>query len=94
MIADKRLGRKNGRGFYRYHDGQKTGVDTTVYRLLGVRPQERHSPTVVEQRLVYAMLNEAAMAVGEGVVRQAARRRHRRHLRHRLSAVPRGARSA
>ena len=26
-----RLGRKNGRGFYRYHDGHKTGVDETVY---------------------------------------------------------------
>ena len=27
------------------------------------------SPETIEQRLLYAMLNEAAMAVGEGVVR-------------------------
>ena len=68
MIADKRLGRKNGRGFYHYRAGEKTGVDMTAYDVLGVRPQGRHAPTVVEQRLVYSMLNEAAMAVGEGVV--------------------------
>ena len=71
MIADKRLGRKNGRGFYRYEDGKKAGVDTGVYGMLGIRPQEGISPTMIEQRLVYAMLNEAAMAAGEGVVRSA-----------------------
>jgi len=69
MIADQRLGRKNGRGFYHYHQGHKTGVDEKVYDLIGVRPQEKHSPASIEQRLVYIMLNEAAMAAGEGVVR-------------------------
>lgn len=69
MIADQRLGRKNGRGFYHYHKGHKTGVDEKVYDLLGIRPQEKHSPASIEQRLVYIMLNEAAMAAGEGVVR-------------------------
>ena len=39
--------------------------------MLGIRPQEGISPTMIEQRLVYAMLNEAAMAAGEGVVRSA-----------------------
>ena len=71
MIADKRLGRKNGRGFYKYADGKKGGIDESVYQVLGVRTQEGISPTMVEQRLVYAMLNEAAMAAGEGVVRTA-----------------------
>ncbi|MEP7326593.1 MAG: fatty acid oxidation complex subunit alpha FadJ [Gemmatimonadota bacterium] len=69
MIADQRLGRKNGRGFYHYHQGHKTGVDEKVYDLLGIRPQEKHSPATIEQRLVYIMLNEAAMTAGEGVVR-------------------------
>jgi 3-hydroxyacyl-CoA dehydrogenase/enoyl-CoA hydratase/3-hydroxybutyryl-CoA epimerase len=69
MIADERLGRKNGRGFYQYRKGHKAGVDESVYELLGIRPNEMHSPITIEQRLVYAMLNEAAMAVGEGVVR-------------------------
>jgi 3-hydroxyacyl-CoA dehydrogenase/enoyl-CoA hydratase/3-hydroxybutyryl-CoA epimerase len=70
MIAAERFGRKNGRGFYRYHQGQKTGVDETVYDLLGLRPVKPASTERIEQRMVYAMLNEAAMAVGEGVVRQ------------------------
>jgi 3-hydroxyacyl-CoA dehydrogenase/enoyl-CoA hydratase/3-hydroxybutyryl-CoA epimerase len=69
LLADKRLGRKNGRGFYHYHKGHKTGVDESVYDLLHVRPQEKHSPSAIEQRLVYIMLNEAAMAADEGVVR-------------------------
>ncbi len=69
MLADKRLGRKSGRGFYRYQDGKKSGVDADVYRLLSISPSDRVSPQTIEQRLVYAMLNEAAMAAGEGVVR-------------------------
>jgi len=69
MVADDRLGRKNGRGFYLYQDGKKAGVDESVYRLLEVSPLEQPSAAVVEQRLVYSMLNEAARAAGEGVVR-------------------------
>ncbi|MGE5230951.1 MAG: 3-hydroxyacyl-CoA dehydrogenase NAD-binding domain-containing protein, partial [Deltaproteobacteria bacterium] len=40
MIEDGRLGRKNARGFYVYHEGHKTGVDERVYRVLGVKPLE------------------------------------------------------
>lgn len=69
MVADGRLGRKSGRGFYRYADGKKSGVDSAAYATLGVRPRDGVAPTMVEQRLVYAMLNEAAMAAGEGVIR-------------------------
>lgn len=68
LIADNRLGRKNGRGLYGYEKGKKKGPDPAVYRLLGVRPVEV-APETIEQRLLYAMLNEAAMAVSEGVVR-------------------------
>jgi 3-hydroxyacyl-CoA dehydrogenase/enoyl-CoA hydratase/3-hydroxybutyryl-CoA epimerase len=69
MAADNRMGRKNGRGFYHYHKGHKTGVDDKVYEVLGVHPQQKHSPATIEQRLVYVMLNEAAMALEEGVVK-------------------------
>ncbi len=71
MLADQRLGRKNGMGFYHYHKGHKTGPDETVYDLLGIRPKPTAATELIEQRLVYAMLNEAAMAMGEGVVRSA-----------------------
>ncbi|MFN8653133.1 MAG: fatty acid oxidation complex subunit alpha FadJ [Gemmatimonadales bacterium] len=71
MLDDKRLGRKNGRGFYLYRDGEKHGPDETVYDLLGIRPTPPASTEMVEKRLIYSMLNEAAMAAGEGVVRSA-----------------------
>jgi 3-hydroxyacyl-CoA dehydrogenase/enoyl-CoA hydratase/3-hydroxybutyryl-CoA epimerase len=69
MVAENRLGRKNGRGFYRYRDGHKAGVDDTVYPLLGTRPQDATDTTLIERRLVFVMLNEAAAACGEQVVR-------------------------
>ncbi|MGH7594586.1 MAG: 3-hydroxyacyl-CoA dehydrogenase family protein, partial [Gemmatimonadales bacterium] len=69
MRADGRLGRKNARGFYFYKDGHKTGADSSVFHLLGVHPQGEVDPHLVEDRLVFAMLNEAARAMSEGVVR-------------------------
>ncbi|MBA3659477.1 MAG: fatty acid oxidation complex subunit alpha FadJ [Gemmatimonadales bacterium] len=69
LIADGRLGRKNGRGFYRYHDGHKAGADDSVYSIVGVRPRTDADADMIERRLVSAMLNEAAMASAEGVVR-------------------------
>jgi 3-hydroxyacyl-CoA dehydrogenase/enoyl-CoA hydratase/3-hydroxybutyryl-CoA epimerase len=71
MLEDGRLGRKNGRGFYIYHEGHKTGVDERVYRILGVKPLEGFAAEDVQRRLVYLMLNEAAMAHAEGVVQNA-----------------------
>ncbi|HUQ14455.1 MAG TPA: fatty acid oxidation complex subunit alpha FadJ [Gemmatimonadales bacterium] len=71
MLAAGRLGRKNGRGFYRYRDGRKAGADKSVYGLLGARPVEDTSPELIERRLVHAMLNEAAAAFSENVVRSA-----------------------
>lgn len=70
MRADNRLGRKNGRGFYFYREGRKAGPDGTVYQLLGARAATNVDPQRIEDRLVFAMLNEAAMAMSEGVVRQ------------------------
>ena len=54
---------------YRYRDGHKTGVDEGVYALLNVKPNDSADPETVRRRLVYAMLNEAAAACGEGVIR-------------------------
>jgi 3-hydroxyacyl-CoA dehydrogenase/enoyl-CoA hydratase/3-hydroxybutyryl-CoA epimerase len=71
MIADDRMGRKNQRGFYAYSGGHKSGVDERVYRLLGIRPLDGFDAADIERRLVHIMLNEAAMACGEDVVRSA-----------------------
>ncbi len=68
MIDGARLGRKTKRGFYRYNRGKRKEVDRSVYELFGLDP--RPVPKAdIEKRLVYAMLNEAAHAVEEGIVR-------------------------
>ena len=69
LVADKRQGRKNGRGFYTYRKGHKQDPDESVYALLGIRAADAVSPETIEQRLVYCLLNEAAMALADGVVR-------------------------
>jgi len=69
MVRSGRIGRKAGRGFHVYTGGKKRGVDTTVYELLGVQPNGGLRPAEITQRLVLVMLNEAARAAGEGVVR-------------------------
>ncbi|MGH9258673.1 MAG: 3-hydroxyacyl-CoA dehydrogenase NAD-binding domain-containing protein [Acidimicrobiales bacterium] len=69
LVRVGRLGRKAGQGFYRYEGGKKGGADPAVYELIGVRPNGGVRPAEVRQRLVYAMLNEAARAAGEQVVR-------------------------
>jgi 3-hydroxyacyl-CoA dehydrogenase/enoyl-CoA hydratase/3-hydroxybutyryl-CoA epimerase len=69
MTEDGRLGRKNGRGFYRYESGKRLGPDDSVYPLAGVTKQPNIDERWVERRLVYAMLNEAALAAADGVIR-------------------------
>ena len=71
LVAGKRLGRKNGRGFFLYRHGKKAEVDATVYRALALAPAEPPADLApVAERLVFAMLNEAARAHEAGVVRQ------------------------
>ena len=72
MIAEGRLGRKSGRGFYRYSGGKKESPDPAATDLFGGRHRgPAPSPDAVRDRLVFALLNEAAMALEEGVVRSA-----------------------
>ncbi len=71
LVRDGRKGRKNGRGFYQYVKGVKRGVDPSVYRALGVRPDARRAtdPAEAGDRLLFAMVNEAARCLGDGVLR-------------------------
>ncbi len=70
LVEAGRLGRKAGRGFYRYAKGKKGKVDPVVYDLLGASPGRDLERGEIEARLMATMLNEAARAVSEGVVRK------------------------
>lgn len=70
VLADDRKGKKNKRGFYSYQ-GKKPGkeVDETIYPLVGVEPKKTLSGKEAAERCVLMMLNEAAMCLDEGVIR-------------------------
>lgn len=69
--TEKRCGRKNSLGFYRYENGLKTKPDQTIYRHF---PKKRVSFTHqdIVDRCVFVFLNEAAHCLDEGILRSAA----------------------
>jgi 3-hydroxyacyl-CoA dehydrogenase / enoyl-CoA hydratase / 3-hydroxybutyryl-CoA epimerase len=71
VIEDGRLGRKNRRGFYLYDEaGKKGGVDASVYALLpGGGERKPIEPGEIQERLVFAFLNEAVLCLQEGILR-------------------------
>ncbi len=63
------LGRKNGRGFYRYEAGRPKEVEPAVEkRYPGGRGAEVPGADEIRQRSLYLMVNEAAHALEEKVV--------------------------
>jgi len=69
LVEAGRLGRKAGKGFYAY-DGKRKRVDETVYDLLpGGRARRSPPDGAIAERLSLALMNEAARALAEGVVR-------------------------
>ena len=69
MIADGRRGRKSKKGFYTYGKGKKR-VDETVYRLIpGGEDRRPVARKDVQDRLVFAFLNEAVLCLQDGILR-------------------------
>lgn len=71
LAETARLGRKGGLGFYRYEKGKESGIDDTVYAdLAGSVPtnQEHLDKQEIRNRLVLAMVNEAARCLDDGIV--------------------------
>ena len=72
LVEDGRLGRKNGKGFYRFgEDGKKAGPDESVYALFGSPAKKEMSHAEVQDRLGLVMVNEAVRTLEEGVLRSA-----------------------
>jgi 3-hydroxyacyl-CoA dehydrogenase / enoyl-CoA hydratase / 3-hydroxybutyryl-CoA epimerase len=59
MVADGRLGKKSGRGFYRYRDGQAMRESS---------PHGDRPPHDLTERLIFRLLNECVACLREGVV--------------------------
>ena len=69
LIANKRLGKKVRKGFYRYDKPKlsKT-IDESVYADLGITKRIEMSGELIAQRCVYRMLNEAALCLDAGII--------------------------
>ena len=66
-----RLGRKNGKGFYEYHNGKKGDPDEGIYQLLSDwTPKKLNSDEIVD-RCALIFVNESARCLDEGVLRSA-----------------------
>src|SRR3954466_14864513 len=74
LVESGRLGRKAKKGFYHYDDAasKKKEVDRSVYDLTP-QGKKRSPPPAAEiaERCVLQMVNEAALCLGEGILRSA-----------------------
>jgi 3-hydroxyacyl-CoA dehydrogenase/enoyl-CoA hydratase/3-hydroxybutyryl-CoA epimerase len=70
VVEAGRQGRKNRKGFYTYAEGKEKAVDVTVYDLLpGGRRRKKVARDEIAERCALQMLNEAALTLGEGILR-------------------------
>jgi 3-hydroxyacyl-CoA dehydrogenase/enoyl-CoA hydratase/3-hydroxybutyryl-CoA epimerase len=71
LVAVGRLGKKSGLGFYR-HRGKERKPDPEIMARLGLTRERRAAnPDVLSERMVLAMINEAAHCLEDGVVADA-----------------------
>lgn len=71
LYKDGRLGKKGGRGVYLYKDGKRGGVDPSVYKLLEIKTPRAIDPKMAVERMIFAMINEAAAILDEKIVASA-----------------------
>ncbi|HET7451814.1 MAG TPA: 3-hydroxyacyl-CoA dehydrogenase NAD-binding domain-containing protein, partial [Thermoanaerobaculia bacterium] len=75
FTAQGRLGRKSGRGFYRYRGSTRERPDPEAYALVGSRPGKSAAlpSEVIEARLLMPMVNEAAFCLEDRIVESPAK---------------------
>jgi 3-hydroxyacyl-CoA dehydrogenase/enoyl-CoA hydratase/3-hydroxybutyryl-CoA epimerase len=66
MVDADRLGKKNGRGFYRYK-GRKKEDDPSIKEFITLKERSYLSENELAKRMVYPMINEAARCLEEGI---------------------------
>jgi len=71
LYADGRHGKKNGKGLYLYENGKRKGPDSSVYKVLGIRSPKPADANAVVERMLLAMINEAALILDERIVASA-----------------------
>jgi 3-hydroxyacyl-CoA dehydrogenase/enoyl-CoA hydratase/3-hydroxybutyryl-CoA epimerase len=70
LVKDNRLGRKNGRGFYRYEEGKKVGPDESVYALFGQNTRRKSiAKGEIQRRIGLQMVNEALRCLQDDILR-------------------------
>lgn len=73
MVAAGRLGQKSGAGWYRYGEDRKPAHDPETDRLIAAHAQKHGllrrevRADEIRERLLYAMVNEGAKILGEGI---------------------------
>jgi 3-hydroxyacyl-CoA dehydrogenase/enoyl-CoA hydratase/3-hydroxybutyryl-CoA epimerase len=68
LVASGRLGARRGGGFYRYRRGRRGRSDPETYNLAGARDARELPPETIQERIVLAMVNEAAVCLEDAVV--------------------------
>jgi 3-hydroxyacyl-CoA dehydrogenase/enoyl-CoA hydratase/3-hydroxybutyryl-CoA epimerase len=71
ILKSGRLGKKNSKGFYIYVNGKPIGIDPEIASVINVtlKKAESYSDQELVQRMIYPMVNEAALALQEEIVK-------------------------